>query len=152
MWSFADGPSRRGPSEKQDEMKIKLFPLSRKKLERKLHNADCVTCLSESRRCIKIEQDFQFPADGGIITHIKTLGNKKLVPLEDSESIRHLYKIGDQVITQTNCSKPRNPSIICLGNNQWEIPPCKGKTTLKMLSYQLLSQNSDQVGGKSFII
>ena len=45
---------------KQDEMKIKLFPLSRKKLERKLHNADCVTCLSESRRCHKIEQDFQF--------------------------------------------------------------------------------------------
>ena len=67
------------------------------------------------------------------------------------ESIRHPYKIGDQVNTQTNCSKPRNPSIICLGNNQWKIPACKDKTTLKMHSCQFFSQNSDQVGGKAFI-
>ena len=129
---------------KQDERKIELFPLLSKQLEKKLKKARCVTCLSESRHCHKIEQDFhscekfctKYPTDSGIITHIKTREYKQLVPVEDLESISHPYKIGVKVTTQTNCSKPINPKIECLGNNQWKIPSCKGRMTLKMFSYQ----------------
>ena len=130
----------------QDEGKIKLFLLSSKNIKKTLNKAVCVTCLSESRRCHKIEQDFQsceqfctdYPANNEIITHIKIRGYKWLVPVEDLESISHPYKIGDKVETQTSCSKPKKTSITCLGNNQWKVPPCEGKAAIRKVLLSIL--------------
>ena len=117
-------------------IKIRLFPRPSKELEALLQNSECVSCVSNTRKCRKIVQNLPvcdnfcttYPKESKIITKVKTRNIKSFTPLENLENaIRPPYMIGDsvQVQIQSDCVDSNNSFITCQGNNHWELPVCE---------------------------
>ena len=125
----------------QDKGKvIKLFPLQSKELETELGESECVTCVSQSSQCKKIERNFDscenfcttYPTNKKLIKKVKI--DQKYIAIEDlqEDTISSPYTVGESVEIQSVCTHLRNSFITCLGNNEWKIPGCKkGREEIK---------------------
>ena len=117
---------------------IQLFPLPSEELHATLQRDPCVTCVSLSRKCQRIQKGYRkcenhcttFPIENENIKEIEIRGSKAFLPRSKiEEKIRPpYYGIGDSVKIRSVCDSGTSSNMTCLGNNKWNITGrCTGK-------------------------